>query len=189
MKILVILFLIMFSIQGQTRAENIDQEIPHYKVYSRTPITDYSKEILDFYSVKEPYGEFSNFALFSITVKNIIWPSSEHYYQAQKFIDLELQEKVRLAPTPYLAAKIGRDPNLPMRDDWDEVKDDVMLIALKAKFSQYQVLTDLLLSTNDSHIFEHTKNDCYWGDCGDRTGLNRLGETLMQIRKELREKP
>jgi ribA/ribD-fused uncharacterized protein len=74
-----------------------------------------------------------------------------------------------------------------MRADWDEVKEEVMLVALNAKFSQYQVLKDLLIKTNDSHIYEHTKNDCYWGDCGDRTGLNRLGEILMKIRKEIRE--
>ena len=49
-----------------------------------------------------------------------------------------------------------------------------------------QVLQDLLLSTNSTHIYEHTKNDCYWADCEDRTGKNRLGEELMQVREELR---
>jgi predicted NAD-dependent protein-ADP-ribosyltransferase YbiA (DUF1768 family) len=60
-----------------------------------------------------------------------------------------------------------------------------MLTALHAKFSQYQVLRNLLGSTNKSHLFEHTKNDCYWADCGDRTGKNMLGVELMQIRDEL----
>lgn len=159
-------------------------EIPHYKIYPKTPITDYQGEVLDFYSVKNLYGEFSNFALFPITVDEVLWPSSEHYYQAQKFFDLSLQEKVRAAETPYLAAQIGRDPNLPMREDWNEVRDGVMLVALRAKYGQYQVLKDLLLSTNKTHIYEHTKNDCYWADCGDRTGKNMLGQQLMQIRAE-----
>lgn len=160
-------------------------DIPHYKVYPKTEAVEYKAEILDFYSVRSPYGEFSNFALFPIIIDDVIWPTSEHYYQAQKFFDPLLKELVRQAPTPYQAAVIGRDPNLPMRADWDDVRDAVMLIALRAKFSQYQILQDLLRSTGSSKIYEHTKNDCYWGDCGDRTGVNRLGEQLMLIRSEI----
>lgn len=162
-----------------------DEDIPHYKVYPRTPIVEYTEAILDFYSVKNPYGEFSNFALFPIEIEGLIWPTSEHYYQAKKFLDPALQELVRSQPTPYLAAQVGRNPELPMREDWDDVRDGVMRIALKAKYTQYKVLKDLLLSTRSAHIYEHTKNDCYWGDCGDRTGKNRLGEELMQLRSQL----
>jgi|GEM_PF-4805113 len=39
-----------------------DSDIPHYKYYPRTPIVDYTDDVLDFYSVKDSYGEFSNFA-------------------------------------------------------------------------------------------------------------------------------
>lgn len=160
-------------------------EIPHYKIYPQTPPIEYQEAILDFYSVKTAYGEFSNFALFPIVIEGLLWPTSEHYYQAQKFFDPLLKEQVRAAASPFLAAQIGRDPNLPMRDDWDDVRDGFMMIALKAKFSQYDVLRTLLRSTLKSHIYEHTKNDCYWGDCGDRTGQNKLGQQLMQIRAEI----
>jgi ribA/ribD-fused uncharacterized protein len=166
-------------------AFSADEEIPHYKIYPRTPIIDYQEANLDFYSVKNVYGEFSNFALFPININGVIWPTSEHFYQAQKFFDHDLQEKVRTAETPLMAAQIGRDPNNPMRADWDQVKDGIMLIALRAKYTQYDVLKKLLLSTNKSHLFEHTINDCYWADCGDRTGKNMLGQELMQIREEL----
>lgn len=184
MKIL-ICFVFLFALANTTFADMPDQDIPHYKIYPRTPIVDYKEDTLDFYSVKDLYGEFSNFALFPITIDGVVWPSSEHYYQSQKFLDHDLQEKVRAAATPYQAAQIGRDPNLPMRQDWDDVKDAVMLVALHAKYSQYKVLHDLLISTNNAHLFEHTKNDCYWADCGDRSGKNRLGEELMQVREEL----
>jgi ribA/ribD-fused uncharacterized protein len=185
MKLIIFLLLICCN----CFAETPEQEIPHYKIYPRTPIVDYDAEILDFYSVKEYYGEFSNFALFPITIDGIIWPSSEHYYQAHKFLDLALQERVRLAPTPYLAAQMARDPSMPLRDDWDDIKDSVMLTALRAKFSQYKLLQDLLRSTHNAHLFEHTKNDCYWADCGDHSGKNRLGEELMEIRTELLSSP
>ena len=129
---------------------------------------------------------FSNFALFPIVINGVKWPTSEHYYQAHKYTDHFLQEWVRQAPSPYEAAKRGRDKSIPKRADWKEYKDNAMWIALVAKFSQYDDLKELLDSTNDAYIYEHTKNDCYWGDCGDRTGLNKLGEDLMKIRELLR---
>ncbi len=42
------------------------------------------------------------------------------------------------------------------------------------------------LATGDSKIVEHTENDRYWGDGGDGSGQNRLGQILMRVRAELR---
>lgn len=151
-----------------------------------TPIVEggYEGEILDFYSVKDAYGEFSNFAIYPIVIDEVQWPTSEHYYQAHKYTDPDLMEKVRAAKSPMEAATLGRDPNIPKRADWDEYKDIAMEAAVRAKFSQYPELRELLKSTNKSFIYEHTKNDCYWGDCGDRTGKNKLGLLLMKLRSE-----
>ena len=30
---------------------------------------------------------------------------------------------------------------------------------------------------------EHTDNDNYWGDAGDGSGLNRLGDLLVELRE------
>ena len=59
-----------------------------------------------------------------------------------------------------------------------------MIIALRAKFTQHPELKQLLLSTGNKILIEHTSNDKYWGD-GYGTGLNRLGQCLMIIRDEL----
>ena len=63
-----------------------------------------------------------------------------------------------------------------------------MLVAVRAKFSQHAELTELLLGTGDAKLVEHTENDSYWGDGGDGRGRNRLGQILMQVREELRQK-
>lgn len=172
-------FLVCFNLKAET-------PIPHYEVYPQTPFEDYNESILDFYSVKNLYGEFSNFALFPLVINGIVWPTSEHYYQAHKYIEPELRERVRAASTPHAAAQIGRDPNIPKREDWNEVKDPVMEVAVRAKFNQYPILQKLLLQTQESQIYEHTKLDCYWGDCGDRTGQNKLGLLLMKLRSEMK---
>ena len=45
--------------------------------------------------------------------------TSEHYFQAQKFIGSDFAEEIRLAKTPMEAAKMGRERNKPIRKDWD----------------------------------------------------------------------
>jgi N-glycosidase YbiA len=42
------------------------------------------------------------------------------------------------------------------------------------------------LATGDAKIVEHTENDAYWGDGGDGSGQNKLGQILMEVREELR---
>src|SRR3954470_21637957 len=107
------------------------------------------KKIL-FYRPKEPYGEFSNFSPHSIEVDGKVWPTSEHYFQAQKFAGTEHEERVRLCKTPRAAADLGRSRKLPLRRDWEAVKDEVMREAVLAKFSQHADLRAVLLGTGDA---------------------------------------
>ena len=142
-------------------------------------------EKIKFYSVNEAYGEFSNFALFPIKLKGKIWKTTEHYFQAQKFVDKAYQEKIRKAQTPMKAAQLGRSRKVRIIKNWDSIGDNVMYEALKAKFTQHEELNELLLATGDKILIEHTENDSYWGDSGDGSGKNRLGKLLMRLRKEL----
>jgi ribA/ribD-fused uncharacterized protein len=138
-----------------------------------------------FYRVNEPYGFLSNFARCPIEIGGRLWPTSEHYFQAQKFTDAAQQEQVRLAESAMAAAQLGR--TLPgLRADWDAVRDDAMLRALRAKFSQHPSLREQLLATGDATLVEHSANDRYWADAGDGSGRNRLGELLELVRGELR---
>ncbi|KIG14846.1 GTP cyclohydrolase II [Enhygromyxa salina] len=142
-------------------------------------------ERLQFYRQDDLLGEFSNFSSHPIELDGQTWATTEHYFQAQKFEDPKLREQVRLAPGPGPAAKLGR--RLPgLRSDWEQVKEAVMLDALRAKFDQHPRLARLLLSTGDAELVEHTRNDSYWADGGDGSGRNRLGVLLMQLRGELR---
>ncbi len=63
-----------------------------------------------------------------------------------------------------------------------------MLEGLRHKFGQHPDLREKLLATGNRHIIEHTKTDKYWGDGEDKTGKNRLGHLLVQLREELRTK-
>lgn len=140
---------------------------------------------IKFYRVNDQYGEFSNFSPFSFSDGEKIWPTSEHYFQAQKFLDKAIQEKIRNLESPMAAALEGRNRNNPLRSDWEEVKDEVMRYAVFEKFRQNPSLQSLLKSTGDAEIIEHTTNDNYWADGGDGKGKNKLGKILMEVRDSL----
>ena len=144
-------------------------------------------ERIEFYRERGVYGEFSNFAPFSVEIDEKCWPTTEHYFQAQKFHGTEREEAIRQVASPSIAAKMGRSREFPLRTDWEQVKDEIMYRAVLAKFTQYRELRELLLATGDSEIVEHTRNDSYWADGGDGTGRNELGKILMQVREELRQ--
>ncbi len=141
-----------------------------------------------FYRVEDEFGEFSNFAGFPIELEGKRWPTSEHYFQAQKFVatDPAWSVAIRKANTPGIAARMGRDRKRPLRRDWESVKDQVMREALAAKFEQHPELAELLLSTGDEPLVEHTTNDNYWADGGDGSGKNMLGRLLVELRTRLR---
>ena len=71
------------------------------------------------YRVADAHGCFSNFAAYPIELDSKIWPTSEHYFQAQKFLDTEPQERIRLTPSPMIAARLGRDRKARLRPDWE----------------------------------------------------------------------
>lgn len=146
-------------------------------------------EPIRFYGTRDEYGAFSNFARYPIFLDGQRWRTSEHYFQGQKFLDAANREAVRMAKTPGEAAQLGRDRKRPLRRDWEAVKDDIMRKAVRAKFTQHDDLRDLLLSTGDAELIEHTARDSYWGDGGDGSGRNMLGRILMEVREELRSVP
>ena len=132
------------------------------------------------------YGEFSNFARYPIHLKGKVWPTSEHYFQAQKFVGSDHEETIRKAKNAFTAARLGRRL-APLPEDWDTRRIDVMYEAVRAKFTEHRELRALLLATGDAELVEHTKNDHFWADGGGGSGQNWLGKILMDVRDELRQ--
>jgi ribA/ribD-fused uncharacterized protein len=138
-----------------------------------------------FYTTNQPYGEFSNFSKHGIELDGVWWKTTEHYFQAQKFNDAEYREKIRLAPDPKTAANLGRSRKVPLREDWETIKDDVMRKAVKMKFTTHPELRELLLGTGTEKLVENAPGDYYWGCGADGSGKNRLGAILEEVRSDL----
>jgi len=143
-----------------------------------------------FYTRSGPYGSFTNFSHHGFTLLGKFWKTSEHFFQAAKFFktDKEWYEKIWDAATPSLAAKRGRRRDKPLYPGWDDVKDDVMRLAVYAKFTSHPDIMEVLLSTGDAEIIEDSPIDSYWGWGKDHAGKNMLGKILMELRDNERER-
>ena len=150
-----------------------------------------------FYKVNAPYGCFSNFSPHSIVIPNADlhhlashqWATVEHYYQAHKFHGTKfeyLMAQIQSAPTPELAAKIGRNPAHQIHADWNLCKCEIMYRAVWQKFSSHPDIQQILIDTLDAEIIEDSPGDYFWGCGTERTGANHLGQILMRVRADIR---
>lgn len=104
-------------------------------------------------------------------------------------MNIEDYDAVYNADRPMVAAALGRDPNRPIRPDWEAVKDDVMRFVVLSKFMQNPKIREKLLSTGDAPLFEYdtVRGDTYWAINRHGHGKNMLGVILMEVREVLRE--
>ena len=150
--------------------------------------------ILFYHQNEKPYGAFSNFSDHGVTINGKYYATTEHYFQAMKFSgNPDYQEAIRNADTPGLSKRMGGSRVKPGYDpNWEINKIEVMMTALRAKFTQHKKLKTLLLSTGDRQLVEHTTIDKEWADGGDggdgTVGKNKLGKCLMRLRDELNGK-
>jgi GTP cyclohydrolase II len=168
------------------RPENKDYLLTkNHKLGHTLPLKALDYGTINFYHSDQPWGELSNFSNHAIFLKNKIWPTVEHFYQAQKFTGTNIEERIRLAATPTLAKQLASEVDQSLiRPNWAAMKKNIMLEGLKAKFTQHPDLRSKLISSGERCLVEYTTNDSYWGDCGDGSGANHLGKLLMSLRTE-----
>ena len=146
-----------------------------------------SDDILEF---KNDFERFSNFYPVVIHYKRRTFPSVEHAFVSEKSNDSVFKNRIANLKESQAgkAKRLGR--KIQLREDWDQVKDQVMMELLLIKFN-YPEFKNLLLSTGDCLIKEGNYwHDNYWGDCTCKKceniiGQNKLGVMIMKIRKDL----
>lgn len=140
---------------------------------------------IKFYEPEDAYGFLSNFYHSPINIDGQIWPTSEHYYQAQKFVDPEIYSQIQQSKTPARAFELSREHKEQERGDWFDIRLDVMRFIVAEKFSQNPLLTFKLIETGEATLTEHSHKDAFWGDGEDGLGNNHLGKILMAVRQKL----
>ncbi|USE37263.1 NADAR family protein [Endozoicomonas sp. SCSIO W0465] len=175
---------------------------PHYDYFlhedtneKRKAKNKKDKEFCGFFRVNEQWGELSNFwcsTTARLTIDGLEWRSVEHYFQACKFhYQSSGWEKIRAAKKPESAKQVARaavqNSSADLRfgsEEWDSIKDKVMLKALRAKVESCPEFCETLERSQTCFLYEKSPYDEYWGLGRRRTGENRLGRLLMQVRSE-----
>ena len=129
------------------------------------------------------YEFLSNFHIAPIIHNGKQYKTTEHFFQAHKAKTEEDHEKIREVPGPGSAKRLGQKVDLV--DEWEELKDSVMLLALLCKFTQHTYLMEKLMLTDGVELEEGNNwDDKYWGTVNGE-GQNKLGKLLMYVRDTL----
>jgi len=156
--------------------------------------------ILFFARDRAAFGFMSHFEPSPIEMDGVIWPTVEHYFQAQRSLDPEYVAAIRSARTPGAAKQLAADPDPSRvaaqkswfsrmkrapRSDWADVRLDVMRRADLAKYMQNPALAKRLLATGDAELVEDSPFDDFWGAGHRGDGRNWAGRILMEVRRQL----
>ena len=140
--------------------------------------------IIHDFDLRGPHGFLSNFWMSAFMVQGMEFKSGEHYYQAEKAAFDEDYEYVRSAPDAREAKRRGR--KIRCREDWEDVKIDVMRMVLEAKFAPDRISEKLFATGNALLVEGNTWGDRIWGmtqtPSGRWAGQNLLGVLLMERR-------
>lgn len=158
-------------------------EIISLKVSDLSFITP-KKEITSF---KDDHFFLSNFYPCLIEHQGLVYPSVEHFYQAQKTTDFEKRKLFLQIPKPGLAKAEGR--KLELRPDWEQVKLKVMEYGLKQKFNNPDLRNKLIALKEYTLVEGNNWGDIFWGFDVSKGGENHLGQLLMGVRDSFDIKP
>ncbi|KAG8904849.1 hypothetical protein FRB99_001055 [Tulasnella sp. 403] len=113
--------------------------------------------VVKFYNAGSPYYEFTNFAPYEVKYQGKPYPTSEHLFQAMKFLEHRplLAEHIRLGGrAPRFAFQEARRFSPEVRKDWQQRNIEFMDVVLELKFKQHKDLKKMLLSTKDAILIE-----------------------------------
>lgn len=126
----------------------------------------------------------SNMYPVEIEYQGVKYGSTEAAYQAAKCVNPGDKLRISHMSGPE-SKKAGRA--IQMREDWDDVKYDIMKELCTIKFTQNEEMKQKLLATEGYELIEgNWWHDYYWGkDLETEVGENKLGEILMNIRDNI----
>jgi ribA/ribD-fused uncharacterized protein len=130
------------------------------------------------------YAFLSNFYSAPIAFESVLFPTSEHAYQAQKFVSSDMRVAIASINDPSDVKRFAR--SFPITPDWEQLRVEVMLNVVRTKFACHRSLGRQLSDTGEELLQEdNTWGDSFWGTVGSH-GENWLGRILMHIRAERR---
>lgn len=131
------------------------------------------------------YRFLSNFYVLPKPIPHdgILYPTTEHAYQAAKTLDFRARFEISKLATPGMAKRAGG--GLVLRPDWAKAKTRIMYELVLIKFVLNQDLRWKLIDTYPNKLVEgNSYGDTFWGVCNG-VGENKLGSITEIVRQQL----
>ncbi len=115
-----------------------------------------------FYESQHYY--LSNFSAFAVEWRGRVWPTSEHAYQAAKFLDTapEVADQIFAARSAHDSKKIAAANRDKVPEGWDDAKLAVMTEIVTAKLAQHPWIQKKLAETGTRLLVEASHKDPFW---------------------------
>lgn len=128
---------------------------------------------------------FSNMSAYNVEMDGVLFMTSEHAYQYNKFDDPAIKDEILKSRSAYDSKMISLKYADSARCDWHDIKLGVMENILRNKLAQHPHIKKKLLDTGDRIIIEASKDDNFWGWGPGKNGENNHGKIWMKLRDEL----
>lgn len=128
-------------------------------------------------SIVLPYGDTNG--------KKYSANNIETLFQAAKTKAVYQIEEIVKANNPSVSKYLGR--RCKLREDWEDIKEQVMKELVNKKFNVSNDFRKVLLSIPDDKVIVEMNRWCdkEWGVCSKTfKGNNKLGKILMDLKKE-----
>lgn len=153
------------------------------------------KNYIGFTKVALPFGWLGNMSPFPIVYEGVTWKTAEALFQALRFEDPEIREKIRLEKSPFSAKLVAKSNKEKMKVaplSIEDVKN--MILCVQLKLEQHPELKEELKKTGDAILFEDVSSrktrssSLFWGaylQDGELIGKNVLARIWMRARANL----
>ena len=138
---------------------------------------------------------FDNFSSFPVYYLDYKWPTTEHAYQATKFVSLKntcaehtvkIHRKIKKAEFSHHVKNIAYTYEDFVREDWcDELRLEIMEKLLRLKLSQHLYVRSRLFESRNIRIIGGSNQHSFWGHGKDPGGGGNLEMLWLKIRTDL----
>jgi ribA/ribD-fused uncharacterized protein len=108
------------------------------------------------------FENLSNFSAHQIDYNNILFPTCEHLYHYLRYNNIDIQEKILRAKSPYLVYSISQENKIYQIKEFSDIKVKIMKKIFLLKIEQHKDVLLTLINSDKKLIIKQHPLDFFW---------------------------